>query len=112
MALMAQRFERAPAPLVLAPIGSEQLTVGSAAVSLSGLAGKRPTHALIQVTAAPIRWLSSPVTAPTSTVGVRIDAGGFIEWLDLSIDYGQLIEKAQFIRESGVSATLEVLYFD
>lgn len=113
MALLGARPALAPTPKAkpLVPLGSEQLTVAGSAIGLAGIVGALPKHALIQVTGAPIRWLASSRTAPTSTLGVRVDAGGFIEWLDLNVDYSMLIEKALFIREGGASATLEILYF-
>jgi hypothetical protein len=90
-------------------VGSEQLTVEGTAVNLTGVTDLRPTHALIQVTTAPIRWLAGGTT-PTATKGIHVDAGGFIEWLEPETNYRQFIENALFIRETGTSAVLEVIY--
>ena len=91
-------------------VGSEQLTVAGTALGLTGISGLKPTHCLIQVTTAPIRWLAGGTT-PTATKGQRVDPGGFIQWLEPDTNYRQLIENALFIRESGTSAVLEVIYF-
>lgn len=111
MAVLGTSLEKVPKARPLVPVGSEQLTVSTSAVALAGVSGAKPTHALIQVTVAPIRWTCWPRTAPTTTLGIRVDANGYIQWLDLGVDYCQLIEKAQFISESGTSAVLEVQYF-
>ena len=97
--------------MALNAVGSEQLTVAGTAVALTGLTGLKPTHALIQVRNAPIRWLAGGTT-PTATLGIRVDAEGFIQWLEPDTNYRQLIEgSAKFIRETGTSAVLEVIYF-
>ncbi len=90
------------------PVGVQSaLTVDSTAagISLTVPTGKVPNGAIITVYTAPIRfWVDG--TAPTATTGHRADVYDEIT-LD---DYGE-IEHFKAIRESSVSATVEVTYF-
>lgn len=91
--------------------GSQQLTVSNSAVSLTiPTSGMRPGHALIQVLGAPIRWLAGG-TAPTASLGVRMEVGDILDWTDPAGYYRHLIENAQFIRAEASDATLEIVYF-
>lgn len=91
--------------------GSEQLTVSSTALNLTGLSGYTPRHALIVVTEAPIRWLAGGTT-PTASKGLPVEVDGVIDWTDPSRDFKNLIDNALFIRSTGADAVLEVIYFD
>jgi len=90
------------------------LSVSTAAVGLTlpGSANTRikPTHCIIQVTAADVRWRADG-TAPTTSVGIVVAAGSNIEFMDGTINYQSLIERIQFIRDGSVDAVLEVAFF-
>jgi hypothetical protein len=99
-------------------IGFEALSVPGTAVGLTGVAGKRPKHALIRVggTAGTddVRWRADG-TDPTTTVGELVPSGSYIDWTDMTndSDYFGLISRARFIRASGAGpTTLDVVYFD
>lgn len=91
-------------------IGSEQLTVAGTAINLTGVSGRTSRRALIYVTGAPIRWLAGGTT-PTASLGIPVGVDGVIDWTDPSRDFSNLISNALFIRSTGSSATLEVIYF-
>ena len=97
--------------------GYQQLTVGGTAVSLTLPTGvhARPTHALIQVRGAPVRWLATPAAAPTANTGFLVPAGDFINWLDddQDNDYYGMLMNVQFVLDASAigPATLEVGYF-
>lgn len=93
-------------------IGHENLTVGVAAVALTGVTDNKPTHALITVQTAPIRWRADG-TAPTATTGQPVKVGERIDWTDVNGNYRSFIERVQFIRDTtaGADATLAVQYF-
>lgn len=93
-------------------IGQENKTVSTAAVSLSGVTGKRPRHVLIYVGSAPIRWRADG-TDPTSTTGMYVAAGAYLDWTGVD-DYSGMISKLRLIRDTSASgdATLAVSYFD
>jgi hypothetical protein len=82
-------------------------------VPLTGVSGKTSNRALIYVAGAPIRWRADG-TAPTSTTGMPVEAGGRIDWTDSVTNYRGLIENVQFILDTGAGgdATLAVAYFD
>lgn len=92
-------------------IGAENLTVAGTAVALSGVSGLKPAHALIYVGGGPIRWRADG-TSPTSTAGMYAAAGSYIDWTDVVTNYRGLIENVEFIRTTGTSATLAVVYLD
>lgn len=89
------------------------LTVSSSAVALTlptATGTVRPTHAIIQVTGANVRWRADG-TAPTTSVGIQVASGSNIEFMDPSADYSGIIDNIQFIRDDSVDATLEVAFF-
>ena len=98
--------------MALNQVGTQNaLTVAGTASSLTLPSGvMRPTHAIIQVEGADIRWRADG-TAPTATSGVLVRAGSNIEFMDPSIDYTGIIARFQAIRTGGVSATVEVAFF-
>ena len=94
-------------------IGAENLTVTTAAVALTGVTGKQPRHALIYVGTSPIRFRADG-TAPTSTTGMYVAAGSYLDWTNVDNDYLSMMNKVQFIRDAtaGADATLAVGYYD
>jgi len=87
------------------------LSVTDTATALTLPSGKvRPTHAIVQVTGADIRWRADG-TAPTATAGLQVLAGSNIEFMDPAVDYTGMIANFQAIRTGGVSATIEVAFF-
>jgi len=86
------------------------LSVSTVAVSLTVPTGTTPTHALIQVTGADIRWRADG-TAPTTSAGVVVKADSYIEFMDPLEDYRGIIANFQAIRDGGTDATLEVAFF-
>lgn len=90
------------------------LSVTTAAVGLTlpGSAGTRikPTHCIIQVLDANVRWRADG-TAPTTSAGIQAAAGTNIEFMDGTLNYASIIERIQFIRDDSVNATLEVAFF-
>lgn len=86
-------------------------TATAVALTLPGAANTRikPTHAIINVVGASVRWRSDG-TAPDATTGVLVPAGANIEFMDGTINYQNIIERLQFIGVSG-TATLEVAFF-
>jgi len=100
-------------PLVQTGIQNALSATTASAVSLTlpGSANTRikPTHAIINVVGASIRWRADG-TAPTATAGILVSAGANIEFMDGTINYQSLIERFQAIGISG-TATLEVAFF-
>ena len=96
--------------MALNQIGAENLTVSTAGVNLTGVTGTRAARALIRVTLNPVRWRGD--TAPTSTTGIYVAAGSYIDWTTEDAD--SMVQKVQFIRDTtaGGDATLEVAYFE
>ncbi|HEX9704458.1 MAG TPA: hypothetical protein VGA20_04375 [Gemmatimonadales bacterium] len=94
-------------------IGAENLAVSTSEVALTGVSGKTSNRVLIHVGDAPIRWRADG-TAPTSTTGMYVAAGDYIDWTDSVTNYRGLIGNVQFIRDTsaGGDATLAVAYFD
>ena len=86
------------------------LSVAGSAVSLTIPTNTRPSHAIIQVTAANIRWRADG-TAPTTSVGIQVAAGSNIEFMDPMFDYESIIRRIQFIADDAGTATLEVAFF-
>lgn len=82
------------------PLGYVQITSLSSAVGLTSQLGQR---VLIQVETQAVRWRDDG-TAPTATVGMRIAAGG-------ELDYDGDLSKIKLIEELA-SATLNVSYYD
>ncbi len=68
-----------------------------------------PTHAIINVVGASVRWRADG-TAPTATVGILVAAGSNIEFMDAEFNYQSIIERIKFIGISG-TATLEAAFF-
>ena len=89
------------------------LSCGASAVSLTlpGSATTRikPSHAIINVVGANIRWRADG-TAPTATAGILVAAGSNVEFMDGTLNYQSIIERFQAIAASG-TATLEVAFF-
>lgn len=86
------------------------LTVSTTAVSLTLPASTRPSHAIIQVMTANVRWRADG-TAPTTSAGIVVTAGSNIEFMDPMFDYESIIRRIQFIRDDAVDAVLEVAFF-
>lgn len=80
-----------------------------AAVALTIPTGTKPTHAIINVVGASVRWRADD-TAPTATAGLLVADGSNIEFMDPTIDYSGIINFIQLIGISG-TATLEVAFF-
>ena len=93
--------------------GYQTLTVSTTSVGLTKPTDILPRHALIFVGAAAIRWRADG-TDPTSTVGMFVAAGSYIDWTDPMGDYQGLIDRVEFIRDSTAAgdATLAIAYFD
>lgn len=89
-------------------VGTEQLTISTTAVSLTGLP-VQAKNALMQVNGADIRWLIGAV--PTSTVGFILKDGDYLDFLADGSNYESVITALQFIRDGGVDGILEVIYF-
>jgi hypothetical protein len=94
----------------ISQVGAENLTVQEAAVSFAGRLG---TNALIFVANAPIRWRADG-TAPTSTTGMFVAAGDYIDWTAVHGHYKSIMDQVQFIRDTSASgdATLAIAYFE
>ncbi len=86
------------------------LTVSSAAVSLTVPADTTPTHAIIQVADADIRFRADG-TAPTTSAGIVVKAGSNIELMDQAQNFTGIIANFQAIRDGGTDASLEVAFF-
>lgn len=93
-------------------IGAENLTVGATAVALTGVTGKLARHLLIYVGGNPIRWRGDG-TDPTSTTGMFVAAGSYIDWTNADDDFLSLLNKVKFIRDTTAAgdATLAIAYF-
>lgn len=89
-------------PIERIPKGYQQLTVADEAIGLTVPAGA--TRAVIKVIAQPVRFRNDG-TNPTTTVGYPLVATEVIELTS------QGLSEAKFIRSTGSSATLEVLYY-
>lgn len=89
------------------PIGKQTgLTIDSTSggLSLTLPTTPRPLAAYVQVFSAPIRfWVDG--SAPTATAGHRADVYEAIEL------YGAEVANFKAIRETGVSASLEITYY-
>ena len=98
--------------MALNQVGTQNaLTVPGTAVSLTLPSGAmRPSHALIQVSGADIRWRADG-TAPTATSGILVAGGSNIQFMDPTIDFTGVIARFQAIRTGSVSATLEAAFF-
>ena len=86
------------------------LSVAGTAVALTIPTGMKPTHAIIQVTGANVRWRADD-TAPTTSIGIQVAAGSNIEFMDPTIDYSGILNFIQFIADDAGTATLEVAFF-
>lgn len=90
------------------PVGKQSaLTVDNTAagISLTVPTDKHPNGALISVFTAPIRfWVNGD--APTASTGHRADV-----YDEIALDDASAIANFKAIRESGVSANLEITYF-
>lgn len=101
------------APIVQTGVQNALSVAGTAvALTLPGSADTRikPTHAIIQVTGANIRWRADG-TAPTTSVGIQVAAGSNIEFMDGTLNYANIIERIKFIADDAGTATLEVAFF-
>jgi hypothetical protein len=87
-------------------IAYEALTVAATAVSFTKATINQAKAAVIIVETAPINWRGDG-TAPTASVGFPIDIGRGM----VLVGEGS-IEKAQFIRQGSVSATVHGAFFD
>lgn len=97
-------------------LGEQTLTVSTAAVGLTlPLAADgenmRVSHGTIYVGGQPVRYRSDG-TAPTSTTGMYVAAGSYIDCTDPGTDYWRFFFRAQFIRDTTATgnATLEIEY--
>lgn len=86
------------------------LSVAGSAVALTIPTGISPSHCIIQVTAANIRWRADG-TAPTTAIGIQVAAGSNIEFMDPMVNYEGLIRAIRFIADDAGAATLEVAFF-
>ena len=88
------------------PIGVQTgLSVTATAGGLTVPTGKVPKGAIITVLAAPVRyWVDG--TTPTATTGHRADVHD-----EIYLDSDMEVANFSAIRESGVSATLEITYY-
>lgn len=92
-------------------VGEQTLTVSTAAVALTLPTGLKPTHALIYIGVAPIRWRADD-TDPTSTAGMFVAAGSYIDWTDPMGNYQGMISRLEMIRDTTAAgdATVEIAY--
>ncbi len=87
------------------------LTVGASAVALTVPTDLKPTRALIHnESGGDVRWRADG-TDPTASSGELLLAGERIDWTRMDTNYWGLIDKVRFIRDAGVSATLEIAFF-
>jgi hypothetical protein len=90
-------------PDVRLPIaGYQNLTIPAASTALTVPSGAK--RALIQCESADVRWRDDG-TAPTATVGMRLDNGS-------SMEYTGDLAAIRFIRRTGSSGTINVSYYD
>ena len=89
-------------PTNLTPVGHQQITDVSSAVSLTVPAGAK--FAYIQAEDADIRWLDSG-TAPTASLGTLLYAG------HEPLPYLGDLTKLQFIDDAATTAVLNVSYY-
>lgn len=89
------------------------LSVTTSAVALTLPTGRSPSHMIVYNNSGnPLRWRSDG-TAPTSTNGMLLLANSYLEWMDPNFNYGSIIARIQFIRDSTAAGngTLEVSFF-
>ena len=90
------------------------LSVSTSAVSLTLPTGvnARPTHAVIYISGAPVRWRADG-TAPTATIGQFLGAESRIELMDPLTSYAGFLQNVQFIQDTtaGSAATLDAAFF-
>lgn len=86
------------------------LSIAGTATSLTIPTGIYPSHCIIQVTGANIRWRADG-TAPTTAIGIQVAAGTNIEFMDPMVNYEGLIRAISFIADDAGTATLEVAFF-
>ena len=96
-------------PIVQIGVHTALSATTASAVSLEMPTKPFPTHCIINVVGASIRWRADG-TAPTATAGILVPANGNIEFMDGTINYQSLIQRIQFIGISG-TATLEAAFF-
>lgn len=97
------------APYPLSDVGGAQYGLActtSTALTVPAAA----KHCIINVNTQAVRWTTDG-TAPTSSKGMHVAAGGQISFMDLNIDYFALIRSLLVIQEAS-AATLDVMYFD
>lgn len=101
--------------LQLTQIGPTQtLTVSTTALRLTDSAIMRSATHLLAYSSDKIRWLAGGGAAPTSTSGMFIAAGGYLDWTEQpAVDYGQMIRQLQMIKDTGAAgdSTVEVMFF-
>jgi len=90
-------------PAGIKPLGYQQLTVSTTALSLTVPA--KAIRAVIGVEAQPIRWRDDG-TNPTSSVGMLQKADTFIEIYD-----PQALNAFKAIRQDASDATLNISYY-
>jgi len=86
------------------------LSIGATATSLTVPTGTHPGHMMITVEDAAIRWRADG-TAPTSTTGHELEDGDVLEFMDEG-NYRSVIGRFQASRRDGVSASLQVSYYE
>lgn len=95
-------------------IGHQSLQVGATAVKLTPPPNKRPTHALIFVQGADIRWRADGVApvggVPPTGVGCPALIGDVIDWTAEHVDFWGMIQKIQFV--SAGTAWLDIEYLE
>ena len=94
----------------LTQVGQQTLTVSTTSIGLTIPTGIAPSHAIIQVTVANIRWRADE-TDPTTSAGIIVAAGSNIEFMDPLFNYEGIIRNIEFIRDDAADATLEIAFF-
>ena len=87
--------------------GRQQLTVSTNVVTLTVPA--ETAGALIYVGSNPVRFTLDG-TAPTSSLGIALSAGDFIDLTDPDADYGALLAAMKLIRSGASDATVDIEY--
>mgnify|MGYP001597378137 FL=1 len=92
-------------PTALIGLGTEQLTVSTTSVGFASIPA-RAQRAYIRVDDANI-FMENDGTAATSTAGMQVNSGSFIDLTDGVYDLIQF----RFIREAGTDAALHINYY-
>jgi hypothetical protein len=96
-------------PLIQNGVHNALSATTGAAVAFTMPTRPLPTHAIINVVGASVRWRADG-TSPTATAGILVPANGNIEFMDAEFNYSNIIERIKFIGISG-TATIEAAFF-